>query len=166
MNTDRLHLRPTAETDFAHTFRLQSNPDVMRFIRPATDDQALVRERMTALMQYREDNPGLGGFVVELLENQQYIGNAILRHVEYKPGNDLEVGYALLPDCWGKGYATEITRALVAYAQENFGARRLVAFTAPENTASNHVLEKCGFRNVGLAQTADGEGFKWELILD
>ena len=60
-------------------------------------------------------------------------------------------GYILARDAWGKGYATESLAAMVELAPQ-IGIRVLTAAVHAEHTASAHVLEKCGFRNHGVAR--------------
>jgi RimJ/RimL family protein N-acetyltransferase len=57
---------------------------------------------------------------------------------------DVDIGYALLPRFWSKGYATEAALAVKKYAKDAIGLKRLVAITDPNNQGSIHVLEKIG----------------------
>jgi RimJ/RimL family protein N-acetyltransferase len=57
----------------------------------------------------------------------------------------LEVGWTTAPEHWGKGYATELGRAMIDVAFGPLGARDLVAYTLPHNRASRRVMEKLGF---------------------
>lgn len=57
---------------------------------------------------------------------------------------DVDIGYALLPQHVGQGYALEAARASVALARERFGLQRLIAITAPDNDASARLLIKLG----------------------
>jgi RimJ/RimL family protein N-acetyltransferase len=59
---------------------------------------------------------------------------------------DVDVGFALLPQYGGHGYATEAARAVLDYARAALGLGRIVGITAPENYASIAVLEKIGLR--------------------
>jgi RimJ/RimL family protein N-acetyltransferase len=59
-------------------------------------------------------------------------------------GPDVELGYTLARSAWGRGYATELGRALIEYAFTTLGAPRVVAQVEPANLASRHVLEKLG----------------------
>jgi len=56
-----------------------------------------------------------------------------------------EVGYLVLPDHWGKGYATEVTAALIEYAKEMTVVTELVGIVNSKNGASKKVLTKNGF---------------------
>jgi RimJ/RimL family protein N-acetyltransferase len=57
---------------------------------------------------------------------------------------DVDIGYAFLPQYWSKGYATEAALAVKKYAKNTIGLKRLVAITDPENLGSIRVLEKIG----------------------
>jgi [ribosomal protein S5]-alanine N-acetyltransferase len=59
-------------------------------------------------------------------------------------GPDVELGYTLARSAWGRGYATELGRALVEYAFTALRVPRVVAQVEPANTASRHVLAKLG----------------------
>ena len=71
--------------------------------------------------------------------------------------HDVEAGWAIVPERWGQGLATELARACVEVAFEQLGLREIVAFTLPDNIASRRVMEKAGFEyerdivHVGLA---------------
>jgi ribosomal-protein-alanine N-acetyltransferase len=56
----------------------------------------------------------------------------------------LEVGWTLLRERWGEGYATEIGRAALAFAFGDLGADEVVAFTEPHNTRYRRVMERLG----------------------
>jgi RimJ/RimL family protein N-acetyltransferase len=58
----------------------------------------------------------------------------------------VEVAYALLPEFWGRGLATELARESVRTAFEVLGLDDVVCFALPTNRASRRVMEKVGFR--------------------
>jgi RimJ/RimL family protein N-acetyltransferase len=59
---------------------------------------------------------------------------------------DADIGYRFLPDCWGKGYATESALPLMDYGWRELGLKRIVGTVHPDNPASGRVLEKLGLR--------------------
>ncbi len=61
-------------------------------------------------------------------------------------------GYNLRYDCWGKGYATEAVKAMIAYVRDHFGAAHFASSHAEPNLASGHVMEKCGLKFVGYGE--------------
>ncbi len=163
--TARISLRPYNADDFNHIFRLQSDAEVMRYIRTAAVDAAEVLERTQLWIQYAAENPGYGVWILEMLYERTFIGYAVVRHVAFQPGREIEVGYTLDRAYWGKGLATETTSALVDYAQASLGVRHLVAFTDASNHASNRVLEKCGFLQTGLETVYDANCLRWEKVI-
>ena len=62
----------------------------------------------------------------------------------------LDIGYAFLERHSGLGYATEAAAAVLLHARETMGLTQVVAVTAPDNTASQRVLEKIGLRFVQM----------------
>ncbi len=77
----------------------------------------------------------------------QYIGYAGLHPTNH--AHELEIGYWLAESEWGKGYATELTQGLLTFAFQRQSVTSVIATTALDNTASQRVLEKCGFRREG-----------------
>ncbi len=66
----------------------------------------------------------------------------------------VEIGYSIVPSFQGRGYATELVRALVKHAFSTGNVKRIIARTTPENVASIKVLVKSGFRLSGPGQNA------------
>ena len=73
-------------------------------------------------------------------------GRAGLRRVEIAGAEETEIAYALVPEFWGRGLATEVARALLNIGFARLGLPSLVAFTLPDNRASRRVMEKLGLR--------------------
>ncbi len=57
---------------------------------------------------------------------------------------EVDVGYRFLPECWGKGYATQSAQALMRAGAERYGITRIVGLVQPANAASVRVLRKLG----------------------
>jgi RimJ/RimL family protein N-acetyltransferase len=71
---------------------------------------------------------------------------------------DVDIGYALVPEFWSKGFAMEAAAAVLSYGKSEFGMKRIVAIVSPQNDSSIRLLEKLGFafeRMVRLAPEAD-----------
>ena len=84
-----------------------------------------------------------------LKDDNTYIGDLAFKGPVRE--NVVEIGYGILPGYEGKGYTTEAVQAMTQWAFGNSGVVFVEAETAPDNKASQRVLEKCGF-------TPDGEG--------
>jgi RimJ/RimL family protein N-acetyltransferase len=72
------------------------------------------------------------------------VGRGAIRRVEIGGSVEVEIGYAVAAEFWGRGLATELGAWLVGYAERG-GLHNLVAFTQPENARSRRVMEKLGF---------------------
>jgi len=160
--TEHLIIRPYQESDFPDFYRLAADPVAMKFIRPAATEEGPVRERLDAMKAYRAENPGLGSFIIRRASNGEAVGNMVLRHADWKPEREMEVGYGINPEYWGQGLASEALRGLMNYALTEMEQTFLVAFTDENNGASNRVLEKQGFVRVGIEIIYENECVRWE----
>ena len=162
--TPRLFVRTLLDTDFPHVYRMQSDPDAMRYIRAPVTDEQIVHERVTMWEAYRAKCPGLGVFALESKIDGAFVGYVTARHVDFDPATgEYEIGYAIAPECWGRGLASEIVPPLCRYLFDISGAPQLVAFTDPENIASQRVLLKSGFREVGTRKVYEGVSKEFRL---
>lgn len=66
------------------------------------------------------------------------------------PEGVVEIGYGLIPECWGKGYATEAVIEMTKWALSQPGVTLVEAETDPDNIASQKVLSKAGFKPNGV----------------
>ena len=144
----RLALRKFRADDVNDVYRLDSDPRVMRYV---GDGSVRTREEVVAALAralaYYRNYPGLGVWASEERAGDRFIGWFCLKYLP--DAADIEVGYRLLPEAWGKGYATEGASTLVRYGFETLGLYRIVGVTHPENAASQRVLRKAGLRDAG-----------------
>jgi [ribosomal protein S5]-alanine N-acetyltransferase len=159
--TPRLHIRLLTMDDLDLFFALQSDAEMMRYIRPPETDIEPVRERVAFLQQYAQNYPGMGSVLALWKTTGQPAASGVLRHIEYQPDNGLEIGYMVLRDFWGQGIGSEMAKGLADYAFERFDAPQVTAFTDPENGASQRVLEKAGFRLLGNRFIYDCDNFEF-----
>lgn len=87
---------------------------------------------------------GFGLWILRDTEGNRVAGRAVLRHLQLDDQDEVEVGYGFHPAFWGRGLATEIAAACIAYAWSPLGLRSVVALTMPVNLRSRHVLSKVG----------------------
>lgn len=151
LQTARLRLRGVAASDLEALAALHGDPEVMRYIGP-TDALEKLRDQVLPRWQALAARfPGCGFFTAHESAALDFIGWFHLKPNAEDP-TDLDLGYRLVRAAWGRGYATEGSRALVTYAFEVLGARRLTAHALEANRGSRHVLEKSGFRFAGFYQ--------------
>ena len=147
--TDRLIVRRFTAEDADGFFRINGNPEVMKYIRPAktrTESDAFLRENIHF---YKEDSV-LGRYAVVAKGTYEVIGTFSFLYLD--GDTDFHIGYALLPGAQGKGLASELVKEGVAFFFERTIHPRLFAITAAANTASQKVLEKNGFLLKGITR--------------
>ncbi len=140
--TERLAVRHFTAGDAEDFFRFNSHPEVMRYIRPVKNRESAAAFLAKNLNLYL---PGscLGRFFVAEKTTGQFIGSFSLLYMSL--ADDIHIGYGLMPEYWGQGYALELLKAGVLYFFSNSLRNSLYAITEPANTASRKVLEKAGF---------------------
>ena len=139
LETDRLVLRRFAEADVDHLVALHNDPDVMRFL---TGGKPLPRQELER--EYRERFAGPGYWVAVERATGEFLGWFAFHPAAGGEPGEVELGYRLRKVAWGKGYATEGSRALIRKGFAELGVRRVVAQTMAVNLASRRVMEKAG----------------------
>jgi RimJ/RimL family protein N-acetyltransferase len=86
---------------------------------------------------------GFGFFIVCLKNSGQQIGSCGLAKRDFL--DDIDLGFAFLPDYRNKGYAHEAATVTMAHAKNDLGINRLVAMTTQDNLPSIKLLKKLGF---------------------
>lgn len=167
IETRRLALRPITENDFEFLAALNADPDVSRFIAygvPRT--RAETRNFLDRVMAgYRED--ALGHLAVTLKDTGTLIGRCglTLVEIEARPPatispqcfwfrgsapqgmpvvHDVELGYTLAKEHWGRGYATESAMAMRDFGFRELGLPQVLSAIVPLNVASTRVAGKLG----------------------
>jgi ribosomal-protein-alanine N-acetyltransferase len=154
LETIRIAMRAFTPDDFDDLHRLDTDRRVVRFFRegkPATrDETAGAIERIT---HYSSWYPDLGIWYATRRDSDAFIGWFALKYAGRSA--DVEVGYRLHHDQWGRGFATEGATALVQYGFDDLGLDRIIGVTHPENFASQRVLLKAGLEDRGWGHYYD-----------
>jgi ribosomal-protein-alanine N-acetyltransferase len=146
--TARLALREFRAGDVESLHRLNVDPRVMRFIGDGSTETSAATEKAVARsMKYYANYPGLGVWPAEDRESGVFLGWFCLKYVPKTV--EIEVGYRLAPEAWGRGYASEGARAIVRYGFDQLGLDRIIGLTHPDNAASQRVLQKAGLADAG-----------------
>ena len=147
LETERLVLRRFTSDDVDLLVELDSDPSVMHFITGGrtTPRREIEEELLPAFHRHYARWPAWGFFATHERASGTFLGWFHLRPDDGDLDDEVELGYRLRRDAWGKGYATEGARALVDYAFDR-GARRVYAGTMVVNVASRRVMEKAGLR--------------------
>lgn len=156
VETDRLVLRRLSGDDAEFILRLLNEPSFLRFVGDRgvrTLDDARAYIQRGPMDSY--DRHGFGLYLVVLKEGLVPIG--ICGLLKRKALEDVDIGFALLPEYWSKGYAFESACAVLAYARSVVGLTRVVAITTPDNASSIRVLEKLGLGFERMVRLSEGE---------
>jgi [ribosomal protein S5]-alanine N-acetyltransferase len=154
LETLRLELRDFVAADLDDLYRLDSDPRVMRYIgdgKPAS--RAAVTKVLTRIVRYPALYPDLGIWRASRRDTGAFVGWFSLKYAGKSP--DIEIGYRLVPEAWGQGFATEGARALVDYGFDDLDLDRIIGVTHPGNRASQRVLMKAGLADVGWGRYYD-----------
>ena len=147
LETGRLILRPISSDDADSLHRISNEPNVRRYL---WDDEPVSEATIRDLIaqsdgMFRERELGLFG--VRFRDGEDLLG--FCGFVRLEGMEEVELGYELAPDVWGRGIATEAARACVRHAFERAGLKRVIASADPPNTASLRVIEKLGMKPLG-----------------
>jgi ribosomal-protein-alanine N-acetyltransferase len=154
LETNRLRLRRLSVDDAEFILRLLNEPSFIqnigdRGVRTIEDARVyILRGPVASYEQF-----GFGLLLVEQKDSGLPIGMCgllkrdVLEHVD--------IGYALLPEFWSKGYALESASAVMSYAREELGAKQVLAVVNADNQSSIRLLEKMGFQYERMIRLSD-----------
>ncbi len=146
LETERMMLRRFTEDDVDNLVALDGDPEVMRFLTGGTPTPRDVIERdiLPRFLSCYERFAGLGFWAAIEKCSGDFLGWFAFHPREASGAGEVELGYRLRKAAWGKGYATEGSRALIRRGFTELGVRRVVATTYQDNLASRRVMEKVG----------------------
>jgi RimJ/RimL family protein N-acetyltransferase len=142
--TDRLVVRRLTVEDAPFILRLLNEPSFLEHIGDrGVRNLADAKQYLLSGPIASYDRYGFGLFLVELKESRTPIG--ICGLLKRDALDDVDIGFAFVPESWSKGYAFESTTATLAYAHDVQHLKRIVAITSSDNVASINLLVKLGF---------------------
>ncbi|KAJ5586652.1 Acyl-CoA N-acyltransferase [Penicillium hetheringtonii] len=180
--SDRLLLRPISEADLQSIFAIRSRPEVAKFNHPKTPFQSLedAREWLSSKTFVTGPSEVIGcSFTMAVVDKS--IASAKEQVIGYVGINTLDpcpqVGYSILPECWGKGYATEALQMMLKmwwniprrempslFAREE-EPEKVYALCEKANHGSCQVLRKCNFEVVDEIRYEMDELYCWALTM-
>lgn len=155
LSTTRLTLVPISEEHLEFALALDTNADVQRYImgKPSTRDEVIAshkrRIELTSTSQ-----PPRGLWVGSINDGTTPVGLWMLipSHLD-NAETEAELGYRLLPQFWKKGFASEGSLAVLEYAFEKQGLKRLTGLAMRQHEATRSTLVRLGFTYVGDVPT-------------
>lgn len=164
--TDRLSGRAPVASDRPAYDRLLRAPQVERWLRPAPlppFSDGSVAELLRRDIEHW-DRHGFGPWTMLERATDTFVGRAGLVRATLDGVDIVEIAWALVPDRWGRGYATEAARAAIDRARA-LGLTDVIARTLPSNDSSWRVMEKCGMTPAGEVVHADLRHVLYRLAL-
>jgi RimJ/RimL family protein N-acetyltransferase len=140
--TARLHAERLTVSHWAELHRMHQDPVAMAYL-GGVRDAAWTSAYLERNLEHWERH-GFGLWILRELPPGAPVGRAVLRHLLVDDTDEVELGYGFYQPYWGRGLATEITRACLRFGCDVLRLSSLVAVTSPSNHASQHVLTKCG----------------------
>ena len=146
VETERMILERLRLEHASDQLRLLLDPRVSTTLWPRTQlpTETEVLEGLAAKVDHW-DRHGFGMWQLSDRETGERVGRGGLQYTYTAGLNDVEAGWAVVPERWGQGLATELAHACVEVGFEQLNLLELVAFTLPDNRASRRVMEKAGF---------------------
>ena len=164
LETKNLILRHYTSDDAQFIIRLLNEPSFIKNIgdRKVNTKEAAENYIASRLTASYEKN-GFGLYMVELKDGTP-IGMCGL--VKRDPNEDPDIGFALLPEYWRKGYTFEASLGVLEYAKKTLGLTRVLGITIPSNTPSIKTLEKLGlkFIKTDIAKETGDEIRVYEIL--
>lgn len=162
IETDRLLLRPYTEGDLDFYAGLWANPNIVRYIgKGKTKTFAEANDSLGHWIS--EYEYGFGLQAVKLKAEDKLIGHAGLVRQTIEGKGEIEIGYWLLPDYWGRGLAKESAIALREYGLEEKGLSKLISLINPNNPASIFVAKKAGLSYEKTVRLSEGDTLVYSI---
>lgn len=163
--TERLTLRELAPADWPAVLAYHNDPRYQRFYEQEGSTPAAAQAFVQMFVGQQAERPRTKFQLALTLGDGPLIGNCGIRMSA--PGAcEADIGYELAPAHWGRGYASEAARALLAFGFGELRVHRIWAQCVAENRASARVLEKIGMRQEGrLREREFFKGRWWDTLL-
>lgn len=154
LDSERLTLRKIEFEDEIQLYKLLSDEDVARFdyFYPVKSHEQVIKFIERYNEELYENEEITWGIVLK--ENNKLIGICCLGDFE-EGARRSEVGYSIIQNYWGNGYATEAVKTLIKFGFNYMNLNRIEAIITPGNDASVKVLEKLNFTKEGLVRERD-----------
>ena len=150
--TERLRLRPWRLEDAEPAFAIYGSPEVSRWLSPALEPVGDPGAMRLLLQQWIGEDSRVvdpaGRWAIELSEDGRVVGGVALLYLP-PGGEDLEIGWQLAPDVWGRGLASEAGHAVAHWALRQEGVDEVFAVARPSNTRGAATATRMGMEWVG-----------------
>lgn len=151
LSTQRLKLRAFTADDLNLLHQLHANREVAKTTIDGVQSLETVKKHLDNFIAHQEKF-GFSQWAVFEKDSGKFVGRGgfTKRALSEEVGEYVEIRFAFLPEFWGQGYASEITRELIKFAFENLGLEVISAAHGVSNDKSKQILTKNGFTLVKI----------------
>jgi len=161
VESERLYMRPFEKGDYENFKTLMTDPEITKTLSDGAMEEAKIKSEFERFISDNKKN-GYSQWAIFEKSSNQFIGRGgfderdyVELHGEDEKGPELRL--ALASAAHGKGYGTELTKALMDYAFYTLKAERVIAGAQTHNPASNKMLSGVGFSNIKTAEYRNAE---------
>ena len=144
VETRRLRGEPLTLDNHGPLCALLGDPRVGATLGGVLDPDGVARSLAAQVDHW--DRHGFGYWLWRERATGDAVARGGLQHIDVEGDDEVEIGWAVMADRWGEGFATELGAASMRVGFDVLGLASLVAWTTPHNEASRRVMEKLGMR--------------------
>ena len=162
---ERIFLRDFRESDFPFYNELEHNMNTYKYESNIPSDEQ-IKDKFLSILSDLDSGPRTKySFLVCQKFDSTPVGKVTIK-LNWSEIREWEIGWALYPDYWKRGYATEAVKLLIDFAFKNLDAHRIVAYCNAENELSEKIMIRSGMVREGILRETKLCNQKWcnELI--
>ncbi|MDF1695145.1 MAG: GNAT family N-acetyltransferase [Saprospiraceae bacterium] len=137
--TKRVRVRRLILDDLDGFYDMQSNANVMQFIKPTQNYEESKLELKKFIQYYSDKERFFRLWALDLLEDQTFFG---ICGVYDNPEGEKEIAYRIREQFWRRGFGSEVAKGLINYCRQTLQLKHIVAYADERNTGSIHILEE------------------------
>lgn len=154
LETENLILRQYTESDVDALTSLNNDPDILHWIPYLQRERDKIKEDILRYFSYYKKYVGYGAWATIEKSSSAFIGWYMFLpfgelpyfNPEFGDAEDIELGFYFTKATWGKGYATEGSKAIISNGFSKLGTQRVMGTALSRNKASIRVMEKVGMQ--------------------
>ncbi len=141
LKSERLSYRQLTMEDYEEQRILGSDPETIILSRPF-ESMVGVKGGLESSIKFNHKHPDRGYWICHEISSGKFVGYVCLRFLDETKEN--EIGYSVNPECWNKGYGTEMSMTVLRYGFEELGLHSVVAISEEKNIPSVKIMLKTG----------------------
>jgi ribosomal-protein-alanine N-acetyltransferase len=157
---NKITLREATIADAEFLVSMMNDKEFKKYF-PSSLISKTVEEEKKRLNHFIANSKNGTGCYFIIMQGKERVGMADIYKID-KRNNRSGIGYGILKEYWGKGIATKATKHLLYFAKKELKLHAIEATADPKNVGSQKVLEKNGFKKIGLIKDYYFENNKYK----